>query len=159
MECGKPQPCLVCLVCPCVFEVMLESCLVLCGRSWLVPGWRCVGACVMHGRCMAGWWWTGTVVVALVVGLAWAGWSWSVYTRWVVVMSWCGGVPVSNCLGHRCWMPGGLMCCERKTWSVGDGMMSCGGTDLCVLVCGVLSGRWCHLVYGWLGHPGRRWSD
>ena len=32
-ECGKHQPCLVCLVCPCVFVVMLESCLVPCGIS------------------------------------------------------------------------------------------------------------------------------
>ena len=32
-ECGKHQPCLVCPVCPCVFVVMLESCLVPCGIS------------------------------------------------------------------------------------------------------------------------------
>ena len=54
-EFGKHQPYIVCPVCPCVFVVMLESCLVPCRRSWLELDWRCVVACVMRGWCMGGW--------------------------------------------------------------------------------------------------------
>ena len=142
-ECGKHQPCLVCPVCPCVFVVMLESCLVTCGISWFVRGWRCAVACVMCGRCMGWWWWTWTVVILLVGGLAWAGWSWNAGIRWVAAMSWCDGVPASSCVWSQCWKHGRPMCCGQQTWSVDDGTKSCVDTGLCHIPC--------------VWHPGRRW--